>query len=73
MRWKGYQLMIYSNYIDHTLLKADASFKDIKKLCDEAIKYNFFSVCVNPCYIKKCKSILKNTKKEKVLSTFSFC
>lgn len=34
-------------YIDHTLLKADALADDIKRLCDEAQKYEFFSVCVN--------------------------
>ena len=33
--------------IDHTLLKADATAADVKKLCDEARKYCFASVCVN--------------------------
>ena len=34
-------------YIDHTLLKADATAKDIEKLCAEARENHFYSVCVN--------------------------
>ena len=34
--------------IDHTLLKPEATRDDIRKLCDEALKYHFASVCVNP-------------------------
>lgn len=37
--------------IDHTLLKADSTEKDIVQLCHEAVKYGFASVCVNPTYI----------------------
>lgn len=51
-----------NSYIDHTLLKADASKKDIVKLCQEAKKYNFASVCINPSFIETAKQILKNTK-----------
>ena len=53
--------MNYANYIDHTLLKANAVEKDIKKLCKEAKEYEFFSVCVNPCFIKSCKKCLKGS------------
>ena len=53
--------MKYANYIDHTLLKANASTQEIKKLCQDALKYEFFSVCVNPCNIKLCQKYLKNT------------
>ena len=63
--------MKYANYIDHTLLKADALTFDIKKLCKEAITYEFFSVCVNPCYIKQAKKYLKNTS-VKVCSVIGF-
>ncbi|MFC2083819.1 deoxyribose-phosphate aldolase [Bacteroidota bacterium] len=48
--------------IDHTLLKADATPKDIQKLCEEAGQYGFASVCINPSYVSLCKSLLKNTK-----------
>jgi deoxyribose-phosphate aldolase len=41
-----------AKYIDHTILNADASITDLKKICDEAKRYNFASVCVNSCYIK---------------------
>ena len=39
--------------MDHTQLKAFATWEDIKKLCDEAVKYKTASVCVPPCYIKR--------------------
>lgn len=53
--------MHYNSYIDHTLLKADASEKDIKKLCKEAKEYEFFSVCVNPCFVKSARKYLKGS------------
>lgn len=43
----------YYKYIDHTQLKAFASWEDIKKLCEEALQYGTASVCVPPCYIKR--------------------
>jgi deoxyribose-phosphate aldolase len=48
--------------IDHTLLKADANASAIEQLCAEAAEYNLFSVCINPCWIKKSSELLKNTK-----------
>lgn len=53
--------MRLSKYIDHTLLKADASLADIKKLCDEAKEYDFKSVCVNTCNIEFCKKELEGS------------
>lgn len=43
----------YYKYIDHTLLKAYATWEEIEKLCDEAVKFGTASVCVPPCYIKR--------------------
>ena len=40
---------IYS-HVDHTLLKAYASWEEIKKLCDEAVTYRTASVCIPPSY-----------------------
>ena len=40
-------------YVDHTQLKAFATWENIKKLCDEAVEYKTASVCVPPCYIKR--------------------
>lgn len=52
--------MELNKYIDHTNLNAFASIEDIKKLCDEAIKYKFASVCVNPYYVSYASEYLKN-------------
>jgi len=41
-----------AKYIDHTLLKPQASQEQVRKVCDEAKKYHFASVCVNPNYIE---------------------
>ncbi|MDI6861560.1 MAG: deoxyribose-phosphate aldolase [Caldisericia bacterium] len=45
-------------FIDHTLLKPEGTILDIKRLCDEAIKYGFFAVCVAPVYVSYVKEIL---------------
>lgn len=47
--------------IDHTQLKPEATFDDIKKLCDEAKQYNFYSVCVNSFFIPFAKEQLKES------------
>lgn len=47
--------------IDHTHIKADATEKEIDQLCLEAREYDFHSVCVNPYWVKKASSILKNS------------
>lgn len=44
--------MNIAKYIDHTILKAEATTEDVKRLCREAKEYNFASVCVNACYAK---------------------
>lgn len=41
------------SHVDHTQLKAFATWEDIERLCDEAVKYNTASVCVPPTYIKR--------------------
>ena len=53
--------MKYAEYIDYTNLKANATTDDIKKICDDAIKYHFASVCVNPCYVSLAKELLDDT------------
>lgn len=47
-----------ASYIDHTLLRADATQSEINKLCNEAKKYGFASVCINPCYVEFCSKQL---------------
>lgn len=53
--------MEYSQFIDHTLLKADASDEAVARLCDEAKRYGFASVCVNPGYVGFCAEHLKDS------------
>ena len=43
--------MELNRYFDHTLLKAEATSDQVLKLCDEALEYNFASVCVNPVFV----------------------
>lgn len=60
-----------AKYIDHTLLKATATFEDIKILCLEAIQYGFYAVCVSPCYVKHAAKLLRDTD-VKVCTTVGF-
>ncbi|CEN89629.1 deoxyribose-phosphate aldolase [Paraclostridium sordellii] len=50
-----------ANMIDHTILKAVATKEDVKKLCNEAKEYNFFSVCINPANIEFAKKELEGS------------
>ena len=50
-----------SKYIDHTLLKPSATKKEIEILCNQAIEYNFMSVCINPVHVSFCSKILKKS------------
>jgi deoxyribose-phosphate aldolase len=63
--------MNLASRIDHTLLKADASEKEIKKLCAEAKEYGFAAVCVPPYFVRKCKIWLKDTQ-VKVVTVVGF-
>lgn len=58
-------------FIDHTLLKADATREQILRICQEAQKYHFFSVCVNPCWVKTCREQLAGSS-VKVCSVIGF-
>lgn len=53
--------MELSKYIDHTILKPDATCAQVKKVCSEAKEYNFASVCINPYYAKLVSSELKGS------------
>lgn len=53
--------MELNKYIEHTLLKQDATREEIIKLLEEACKYNFLGVCVNPCNVKFAKQYLNDT------------
>lgn len=63
--------MELNRYIDHTLLSASATEADILKLCEEALKYNFYSVCVNSCNVHLAKQALGRSE-VKVCSVVGF-
>jgi deoxyribose-phosphate aldolase len=50
-----------ARYIDHTLLRPDASASDIDRLCDEAAEYGFAAVCVNPAWVRRAAERLRGT------------
>ena len=53
--------MNLAKYIDHTILKPQASKTEVEALCQEAKKYGFFSVCVNPYWVPFCKKQLEGS------------
>lgn len=63
--------MNLNKYIEHTLLKQDATKAEVTKLLDEAKEHEFFGVCVNPCNVKYAKEYLKNTD-VKVVTVIGF-
>ncbi len=63
--------MDISKYIEHTLLKQDATKDGLEKLFEEAIQNNFLGVCVNPCFVKDAKKFLKNSN-VKIVTVIGF-
>lgn len=60
-----------ATYIDHTLLKPEATREEITQLCFEARKFSFASVCVNPTHVTLCASLLRGAN-AKVCATIGF-
>ena len=60
-----------ARYLDHTLLKPEASAADIDKLCAEAVEYGFAAVCVNPTWVKRAASNVRGST-VKVASVVGF-
>lgn len=54
--------MELNRMIDHTLLKPEATRQQVKNLCEEALEYNFKSVCINPFWVSYAKDILKDSE-----------
>lgn len=50
-------------YVDHTLLKQQATWEDIKLICDDGIKYNVASVCIPASYVKQAKEYVGDSLK----------
>ena len=53
--------MNLSQYIDHTILSADATSSQVEEICKQAKKYNFYCVCINPCYVSLAKQFLEGS------------
>jgi len=60
-----------ARYIDHTLLRPDATEMDVRRLCEEAIQHGFFAVCVNPINVAVAAQCLKGSG-VKVCSVIGF-
>ena len=60
-----------NKYIDHTILKPNAKKEDVQKICQEAIKYNFMSVCINPTHVAYAAELLKDAE-SKVCTVIGF-
>ncbi|MBC76141.1 MAG: deoxyribose-phosphate aldolase [Halobacteriovoraceae bacterium] len=54
--------MQLNTYIDHTLLKPEATESDIERICAEAKQFNFKAVCINPCFVKLASKLLFGTE-----------
>jgi deoxyribose-phosphate aldolase len=54
--------MSLASKIDHTLLKADATEKEVKRICAEAKEHGFAAVCIPPYFVRKCKLWLKDSE-----------
>ncbi len=63
--------MDISKYIEHTLLKQDATKNELEKLFNEAIQNDFLGICVNPCFVKDAKKFLKNSN-VKIVTVIGF-
>jgi len=53
--------MDLANYIDHTILKPEATYRDVERLCSEAAEFKFVAVCINPCYVELAVGLLAGT------------
>ncbi|MEM0089813.1 MAG: deoxyribose-phosphate aldolase [Nitrososphaerota archaeon] len=58
--------------IDHTDVRPTATDADIRRLCDEAIKYGFRAICVQPCFVKLASRLLANDSRVKVCTVVGF-
>lgn len=57
-------------YVDHTLLKQQATWEDIRQICDDAMSYGTASVCIPPCYVRKAHEYMGS--KMKVCTVIGF-
>jgi len=67
----GIEPQVFAKYIDHTILRPDATVVDIERACKESEKYGFATCVVPPCYVKLASSLLKNSE-TKVCTVIGF-
>lgn len=60
-----------AKYFDHTLLKPASTADEVEKICQEAVDYGFFSVCINPVHVQRVSELLSGTE-VKVCSVVGF-
>mgnify|MGYP004507663763 FL=1 len=59
--------------VDHTLLKQTATWEDIRKICDDGMKFKVASICIPPSYVKKAKEYIKSKESNlKVCTVIGF-
>jgi len=56
-----HKLKSIEKYIDHTMLKPDATREMLERLCNEAKEYGFYSVCINSYYVNLCKQLVSDS------------
>lgn len=61
-----------AQYIDHTLLKPNAVWQDFEQLCNDALEYGFFSVCIPPYWVKRCSDVLSSKASVKICTVIGF-
>lgn len=81
LRWRDHLLYpvdrafltprIVPSLIDHTLLKPEAAEGDVRRVCEEARRFGFASVCVNPCWVRLAAELLQD-KASRVCSVIGF-
>jgi deoxyribose-phosphate aldolase len=62
--------MMINKIIEHTILRPDSSLEDIRRLCDEAIQYQFYGVCIPPFFVKDAARFLN--EQAKVITVVGF-
>lgn len=59
--------------VDHTILKQESTWEDVKQICDDGIKYNVASICIAPSYVKQASEYIKqNNSSLKVCTVIGF-
>ena len=61
-----------AKFIEHTILKPDATLQDVSRICEEALRFNFAAVCIPPLFIKEARRILGERSKIRLATVVGF-